>query len=82
MPASVAGRGQSWFGSADRMVLGHDQVMDSSRWMAAVDVAEQVRSGERQASEVVDEAIVRIEAENPALACVVIPLFERARPSR
>jgi len=61
------------------MVLGHDQVMDSSRWMAAVDVAEQVRSGERQASEVVDEAIARIEAENPALACVVIPLFERAR---
>lgn len=47
--------------------------------MAAVDVAEQVRSGERQASKVVEEAVARIEAENPALACVVIALFERAR---
>ena len=53
--------------------------MDSSRWMSAVEIAAQVRSGERSATEIVDEAIARIESENPALACVVIPLFERAR---
>jgi len=60
MPARVAGRrspvaGQSWSRSGDRTVSGHDQVMDSSGWMAAVDAAEQVRSGERQASEVAEK---------------------------
>lgn len=53
--------------------------MDSSRWMSAVEIAAQVQSGERRTIEIVDEAIGRIEAEDPALACVVIPLFDRAR---
>lgn len=53
--------------------------VDSSRWMAAVDIAAQVRSGERQAVDVVEEAILRIESEDPALASVVVPLFDRAR---
>lgn len=47
--------------------------------MAAVDVAAVVRSGEMRAVDAVDEAIGRIEAEDPGLACVVIPLFDRAR---
>ena len=54
-------------------------MVDSSRWMSAVDIARQIRSGERRAAEVVDEAIARIETEDPDLACVVIPLFDRAR---
>lgn len=61
----------SWWG----MIGG----VDSTRWMAAVDVAAVVRSGELAAIDAVDEAIGRIEAEDPALACVVVPLFDRAR---
>lgn len=59
--------------------VGHYWSMDSTRWMSAVEIAAQVQSGELRPIEIVDEAIVRIEAANPALACVVIPLFDRAR---
>ena len=47
--------------------------------MSAVEIAAQIRSGERLPIEIVDEAIARIDSENPELACVVIPLFDRAR---
>lgn len=47
--------------------------------MSAVDIASQVRLGQLRADVVVDEAIARIEDANLDLACVVIPLFERAR---
>lgn len=53
--------------------------MESTRWLSATEVASQVRSGERRPADVVDDAIARIEAANPELACVVVPLFERAR---
>ncbi len=53
--------------------------MDSTAWLSGVEVAARIRSGELRPVDVVDEAIARIEAANPELACVVIPLFERAR---
>lgn len=53
--------------------------MDSTAWLSGVEVAALIRSGELRPADVVEEAIARIEAANPELACVVIPLFERAR---
>src|SRR5919112_4227765 len=38
-----------------------------------------VRSGEASPSELVDEAIGRIEARNPELNAVITPLFDKAR---
>jgi amidase len=45
----------------------------------AVALAEQIRRGERQPSGVVDDAIARIEALNPALNAVISERFEAAR---
>jgi Asp-tRNA(Asn)/Glu-tRNA(Gln) amidotransferase A subunit family amidase len=53
--------------------------VDSTAWLSGVAVAALIRSGELRPADVVEEAIARIEAANPELACVVIPLFERAR---
>jgi len=45
----------------------------------AVGLAGLVRRGEVQPSELVEAAVARIEARNPALNAVIHPLFERAR---
>jgi len=45
----------------------------------AVGAAELVRKGEVSATELVDAAIARIEAKNPALNAVIFDRFERAR---
>ncbi len=42
-------------------------------------MAELVRSGEVSPAELTEAAIERIEARNPALNAVILPLFERAR---
>lgn len=46
-------------------IWGQTWLMDSSRWMSAAEIAAQVQSGERRTIEFVDEAIGRIEAEDP-----------------
>ena len=45
----------------------------------AIGLAELVRSGALSAGEVLEAAIARCEARNPALNAVVLPLYERAR---
>jgi amidase len=54
-------------------------VVDSSRWVSATELAEQIRTGERSAPEVVDEAIARVETVDVHYCAVVAPLFDRAR---
>ena len=44
-----------------------------------VDLADLVRAGEITASEVLDAAVTRAEARNPALNAIVLPLYDRAR---
>lgn len=45
----------------------------------AITLAEQIRSGERSASDVLEEAIASIEAANPTLNAVVATRFDEAR---
>lgn len=45
----------------------------------ATDIAEHVRTGELDPTEVLEAAIERIELRNPSLNAVVHPLYERAR---
>ena len=47
--------------------------------MSAVELAQQIKAGNLSAQEVVEAHIQRIEAVNPQLNAVVIPLFEDAR---
>jgi len=47
--------------------------------MDATDQAALVRSGAASPSELVEEAIARIERLNPALNAVIFELFDRAR---
>jgi amidase len=51
---------------------------DANRWTSAVDLAALVDAGEVTAAELTAAAIERIEALDPHLGAVVIPLFERA----
>ena len=53
--------------------------MSTDPWLDATAQAELVRSGEVSPSELVDGAISRIEALNPALNAVITPLFDKAR---
>ena len=46
--------------------------------LSAVEMAQQIKSGKLSAQEVVEAHIQRIEAVNPQLNAVVIPLFEEA----
>ena len=52
---------------------------DDTRWLDATDQAALVRSGEVSAAELLDAAIERIEAIDPALNAVNIRWFEHAR---
>jgi amidase len=52
---------------------------DDTRWLDATDQAALVRSGQVTASELLDAAIERIEAIDPALNAVVIRWFDHAR---
>ncbi len=52
---------------------------DQTRWMDATDQAALVRSGEASATELLEAAIERIEAIDPALNAVVIRWFDEAR---
>ena len=45
----------------------------------AVGLAELVRDGAVSAGEVLDAAITRAEARNPALNAIVLPLYEHGR---
>jgi fatty acid amide hydrolase len=47
--------------------------------LSAVELAQQIKAGNLSAQEVVEAHIQRIEAVNPQLNAVVIPLFEEAR---
>lgn len=49
------------------------------RWLDATEQAELVRRGDATPRELVDDAIARIEALNPALNAVINPRFEQAR---
>ncbi|MBP7565063.1 MAG: amidase [Burkholderiaceae bacterium] len=53
--------------------------MDDFERFDALALADLVRRGEATASEVLEAAIARIEARNPALNAVVTPLFDPAR---
>lgn len=53
--------------------------MSDFHWMDATAQAELVRGGEVSASELLEEAIERIEQLNAPLNAVILPLFERAR---
>jgi len=52
---------------------------DDTTWLDATAQAALVRSGEVSPSELVDQAIARIEKLNPQLNAVIHPLFARAR---
>ena len=52
---------------------------DDTRWMDATDQAALVRSGQVSASELLEAAIERIEALDPAINAVVIRWFDHAR---
>jgi amidase len=52
---------------------------DELRWLDAIDQADLVRSRQVSATELVDAAIQRIEALNPALNAVILSWFEEAR---
>ena len=52
---------------------------DDTTWLDATDQAALVRNGAASPSELVDEAIARIERLNPALNAVIFELFDRAR---
>ncbi|MBD0263183.1 MAG: amidase, partial [Tolypothrix sp. T3-bin4] len=47
--------------------------------LSATEIAQAIAKGELSASEVVEAHIQRIEAVNPQLNAVVVPLFEQAR---
>ncbi len=47
--------------------------------LSATEIARQISAGALSATEVVEAHIVRIEAVNPALNALVVPLFDRAR---
>ncbi|MBM3660566.1 MAG: amidase [Actinobacteria bacterium] len=53
--------------------------MSELEWLDATALADLVRRGEVTPSELVEDAIARIEARNPSLNAVIIPLFEKAR---
>ena len=53
--------------------------MDDYERYDAVSLAALVRAGEVHPSELVEAAIARIEARNPALNAVIVPLYEQAR---
>ena len=50
---------------------------DDTRWMDAIDQAALVRGGEVSPAELLEAAIERIEALDPALNAVVIRWFDR-----
>lgn len=52
---------------------------DDFRWLDATAQAELVRRGDASPRELVDAAIARIDALNPALNAVITPLFDRTR---
>jgi len=52
---------------------------DSTRWLDATAQAELVARGEASPLELVDAAIGRVEALNPALNAVIHERFDRAR---
>jgi len=52
---------------------------DELRWLDATAQADLVRTGEVTPAELVDAAVARVEALNPALNAVVTPLFDGAR---
>jgi len=52
---------------------------DSQKWLDATAQAELVARGEASPRELVDEAIARVEALNPALNAVIHERFDRAR---
>jgi len=52
---------------------------DDLQWLDATAQADLVARGEVTPRELVDAAIARIEARNPALNAVITPLFDRAR---
>ena len=52
---------------------------DDLEWLDATAQADLVRRGEVSPAELVEAAIGRIEARNPALNAVIIPLFDKAR---
>jgi len=56
-----------------------DPMSDDTTWSDATAQAELVRRGEVSPTELVDDAIARIEKLNPELNAVIHPLFERAR---
>ena len=53
--------------------------MDELRWLDATDQADLVRTGEVKPAELVEAAIARVEALNPALNAVIADTFDRAR---
>ena len=55
---------------------------DETSWMDAIDQAALVRSGEVSAAELIEAAIERIEAIDPALNAVIIRWFDDARSCR
>src|SRR5438093_13444342 len=55
------------------------RMSDELAFLDATAQAELVRRGEVGPSALVDAAIARIEAVNPKLNAVIIPLFEKAR---
>src|SRR5581483_8344215 len=59
----------------ERMTHGPDELLR----LDATGLAELVETGEVSALDLVDAAIARIEAVNPALNAVIHPSFERAR---
>ncbi len=55
------------------------RIADDTRWLDATDQAALVRSGQVSASELLEAAIERIEALDPAINAVVIRWFDHAR---
>jgi amidase len=53
--------------------------MESLRWLDGCGTAELVLSGQLKTEEVLEASIERIEALNPSLNAVILPMYDRAR---
>src|SRR5918994_4766979 len=65
--------------SDTRRLDGGGDLAAQTRWMDAVDQAALVRAGEVTPVDLLEAAIARIEAADPALNAVVIRWFDHAR---
>jgi fatty acid amide hydrolase len=63
----------------DGLASATDAQSDAIIWQGAAALARRIRSGELTARAVVDAHIQRIEAVNPRLNAVIVPLFAQAR---